>query len=146
MSDTTKHEGRHEEAKRPKAAPKPGPVTKGFWDAAKEHRLVLQYDPVARRHQFFPRPMSLYGTAPLEWKEASGRGTLVAVTLCRTPAPGFEGEVPYLIGLVKLEEGPRVFAQLVNTAPDEAKIGGAMRLVWDDSRAGYPMYQFEPAP
>jgi uncharacterized OB-fold protein len=39
-------------------------------------------------------------------------GTLVAHTLCHTPAPGFEALTPYILGIVKLVEGPRVFARV----------------------------------
>ena len=129
---------------REKAVPRPGPVSEAFWEGTRQHRFMLQYDPKADSYQFFPRGISMYGTAQLEWREASGAGTLVAHTLCRTPAPGFEGDVPYLIGLVQLREGPRIFAQIVGTRFEDLKIGAPMQLVWDDTRKDYPIYQFQP--
>jgi uncharacterized OB-fold protein len=36
------------------------------------------------------------------------------------PAPGFEGDVPYVIAIVTLEEGPRMLTNLVDVAPDPA--------------------------
>ncbi len=132
--------------KKPKPEIRPTDLSRAFWDGVAERRLLLQYDPVARRYQFYPRPLSLFGDGRmLEWRAASGRGKLVAQTLCHAPAPGFDEEVPYVLGIVALEEGPRVFARIVNAEFGALKIGQAMRLVWDETRAGRPLYQFEPA-
>jgi uncharacterized OB-fold protein len=130
---------------KPKSIPKPGPISRVFWEAAREHRFALQYDAMVQRHQFFPRPLSLFGNGALEWKTATGLGVLAAITRCYTPAPGFEAEVPYLLGLVRLDEGPRVFAQIVNAMPEAMRVGQRVRLVWDDTRSDYPVYQFEPS-
>jgi uncharacterized OB-fold protein len=133
------------ESAKPKPVPKPGPISRPFWEGAREHRFLLQYDAKAQRHQFFPRPLSLFGSGALEWMPAAGFGVLAAFTRCYTPAPGFEGEVPYSLGLVQLDEGPRVFAQIANATHEAMRVGQRMRLVWDDTRADYPVYQFEPS-
>jgi uncharacterized OB-fold protein len=141
---STEARGTAGRAPKAKAIPRPTALTRAFWEGARTRQLLLQYDALAGRYQFFPRPVSIFSNATPEWREASGRGTLVALTVCRTPAPGFESDVPYAVGLVKLEEGPRIFAQIVNAGDTPVRIGQAMRLVWDDSRADYPVYQFEP--
>jgi len=116
-----------------------------FWAGVAERRLLLQYDPAGERYQFYPRPLSLFSdSGALEWKEASGQGKLIAYTLCHSPAPGFEDEVPYLLGVIQLDEGPRIFARVVNADAAAIKVGVRMRLVWDDS-APQRLYQFEPA-
>jgi uncharacterized OB-fold protein len=115
---------------------------KAFWDGAKERRLMLQYDPVAKRWQFYPRPVSLYGALnPLEWREAAGKGALVAHTTCHSPARGYEKDVPYTVGIVQLDEGPRIFSRIVNADPQEMRVGQRMRVVWNAQR--FPL-QFEP--
>ena len=133
--------------KKPKPEIRPTDLSRPFWDGVAARRLLLQYDPVAQRYQFYPRPLSLFSDGrALEWRAASGRGTLVAQTLCHAPAPGFEEEVPYILGLIRLEEGPRIFARIVNAEYGALAIGQAMRLVWDETRADRLLYQFEPAP
>jgi uncharacterized OB-fold protein len=118
-------------------------LTEPFWDAVKERRFLLQYDPAADRYQFYPRPLSLYSDpGALEWREASGLGTLVACSRCHVPAPGFEAEVPYLLGLVALDEGPRVFAPVA--AQEAPAIGAPMRIDWKEED-GRVLYQFAPA-
>ena len=129
-----------------KPLPRPTDVTAPFWAATKERKFLLQYDARAGRYQFYPRPVSVFGTSgALEWREAKGTGTLIAHTICRAPAPGFEKEAPYLLGLVALDEGPRVFARLVNVAPDAVAVGARMRIVCQDAGSDLKLYAFEPA-
>ncbi len=120
-------------------------LTRPFWQATKERRFLLQYDAKADRYQFYPRPISLYSNAALDWREAAGEGVLVAQTLCHTPAPGFSAMTPYILALVKLKEGPRVFARVVDTRYDDLEIGQAMKIVWGDEFGDGREYLFAPA-
>jgi uncharacterized OB-fold protein len=120
-------------------------LTHPFWQATKERRFLLQYDPQTDRYQFYPRPISLYSTTPLVWREAKGDGTLVAHTLCHTPAPGFAALTPYILGIVKLAEGPRVFARVIEAEYGDLRIGQRMRLVWGDELGDGREYLFAPA-
>lgn len=115
-----------------------------FWDAAKEHRLLLQFDRQTGRAQFYPRPQSLYSEYGTEWRKARGRGTLMALTLSRVAPPALAHLVPYPLGLVRLEEGPRLLAR-IDAAYDCLRIGQAVTLAWDDSGPGpVPIYVFRP--
>lgn len=115
-----------------------------FWEGVRQRKLMLQYDPKAKRYQFFPRPVSLYSNdAALEWREASGTGVLVAFTLTYFPAPGFDAELPYLEGLVQLDEGPRVFAPIADARYETLKVGMRLRVRWPQvAEAAHP-FQFE---
>lgn len=122
--------------------PKPSDFTRAFWDATARGELLLQRDAASGGSQFYPRAVNLFGEGPLETKPATGTGTLIAITNVRTPAPGFEP--PYLVGIVKLAEGPRVFARLLNASPGLAP-GIEMKLVWENEGPGPRIYAFEPA-
>lgn len=115
-----------------------------FWEGIAQQRLLLQYDAKADRYQFYPRPVSLYSGAPLEWREASGYGKLVAFTECRSPAKGFESLGPYLVGVVKLDEGVKFFTRIVNASYDSLAIGQRMRVNWDPEGID-ALCRFEPA-
>ncbi len=79
-----------------------------------------------------PRPIDpgTHGEA-MEWVELSGRGTLAAFTsvYIGTTAmidAGYDRSRPYVAGIVELEEGPRISAQLLGVdgrQPDLAWIG-----------------------
>ncbi len=130
---------------RPRPLPPPTNITQEFWDAAKQKRLLLQYDPQADKYQFYPRGISLYsGKRNLEWREAAGKGTLYSYTETVIPTRGFENLAPYLIGLVELDEGVRLMALLHNCSADDVKIGMRVRLCWDELTEGYSFFAFEP--
>ena len=67
---------------KPRPLPKPTPATQAFWDGAKKGKLMLQWDPVARKYQFWPRANSVRtGRRNLEWKATSGKGELYSFTI-----------------------------------------------------------------
>jgi hypothetical protein len=116
-----------------------------FWDGVGRHELMLQFDAVRDRYQFFPRPLSLHSTQPLEWRKAAGTGTLVAITLTHFPAPGFKEKLPYLEGLIRLDEGPRIFAPVTGARLEQLQPGRRMRIVWpQQGDTGAHPFQFEP--
>lgn len=130
---------------RPRPLPTPTNITQPFWDAVKQKRFMLQYDPEAGKYQFYPRGISLFtGKRNLEWREASGGGTLFSYTETHIPTPGFEDLAPYLIGLVELDEGVRVMSLLHNCTADDVEIGMRVRLCWDELTEGYSYFAFEP--
>lgn len=129
--------------------PRPKPtvtrLTEPFWQAAREKKLLLQYDPEAGKYQFWPRPVSVYtGKANLEWREVPGTGKLHSYTVSHVPARGFEDLAPYPIGAVELDEGVRVMARLVNLDPDEIEIGMRLRVCWEEIGDGVTIFCFEP--
>ncbi len=79
-----------------------------------------------------PRPIDPHTHgADMEWIELSGRGKLAAFTsvYIGTTAmidAGYDRSTPYVAGIVELEEGPRISAQLLGVdgkQPDLAWIG-----------------------
>lgn len=120
--------------------------TQPFWDAANEGKLMLQYCPDTGKYQFHPRPGSIYtGKRNVEWRQASGRGTVYSYTDTLAPWPGHEDRVPYLCALVELEEGVRILCNLVNVTAEEVQIGMPVKLAWErlSEQFNYPV--FEPA-
>ncbi len=45
---------------------------------------------------------------------SGGKGTVVSYTIINDAPEGFENQAPYTLGLIKLEEGPTVLAQLTD--------------------------------
>ena len=46
--------------------------------------------------------------------EFSGKGTVYSYTIVQEPPEGYEEQAPYILALVKLDEGPLVTAQLTD--------------------------------
>ena len=56
----------------PRPVPRPTQASQPFWDGAKKKQLWLQYDPVSRRYQFWPRICSVRtGKLNLRWRKTS---------------------------------------------------------------------------
>jgi uncharacterized OB-fold protein len=115
-----------------------------FWRGTAEGKLVLQYCPEGKQFQHYPRPLSLYtGKRNLEWREVSGEGVIYAHSALRSGGLGAGGGAPLLIATIELDEGVRIVANLLNTQPENVKIGARVRLVWDELSDGvrYPAFE-----
>ena len=100
-----------------------------YWEAAREHRLVVQRCGACGKHVFYARALCPHCHAEgLEWVEASGRGTVHSFTVARRPAgPWFADRVPYVVALVDLDEGVRMLGSL-RVEPDAARVGQRVRV------------------
>jgi hypothetical protein len=133
---------------RPKPLPTPTPITKPFWDAAKEHRLSLQRCAACGKYVFYPRAICPYcGGARLEWTDVSGQGTVYSYTIARrATARPFAPDVPYVIAIVALAEGPHMMTNVVGCDPDSVRIGMAVEAVFDDVTPDVTLVKFRPEP
>ncbi len=115
---------------------KPLPTLTGdnrpFWDNCRAWRLCLQQ--CACGHLRYPIspfcPQCLSGA--FEWTPVSGRGTVFSyVVFHQAYHPGFKEDVPYNVALVQLEEGPRMYSNIVGVPNDQVRIGDAVEVVFD---------------
>ena len=91
-----------------KTIPVPDELTKPFWDAAKEHRYVLQRCAACHLFSAWPRVICprCHGDA-FEWAEPSGKGKIHSYTILRqTTRPGFTDEIPFVIVNVEIADEP----------------------------------------
>jgi len=74
-------------------------------------------------YQFYPR--IICGSClsdELEWSAASGRGEIRSFTVVRRPISKAY-EAPYVVALIKLEEGPTLMSHIVDCAPEAVAVG-----------------------
>jgi uncharacterized OB-fold protein len=67
----------------------------------------------------------------LEVVELSGKGEIQTFTVIHVPAEGFVP--PYVVGLIQLEEGPWVVADILDVEPQQA----TMELIGQNGEVGY---------
>jgi uncharacterized OB-fold protein len=115
-----------------------------FWEGIRAKKLLLQFDARTGRYQFFPRALSLSSEGPLAWREAKGEGTLVAFSRTYFPAAGFQHLLPYLEGLIRLDEGPRIFAPISGATMEQLAVGQRMRIAFAEGEDAHP-FEFRPA-
>ncbi len=103
--------------------------------------IALQTCPAGDGPWALPRDRCPTCGAAFETLQASGRGRLFASTLVtRAPDETFRALVPYRIGLVDLDEGPRLMAHIDGEPAIGAPLTGDM-----EERAGRLLPVFRPA-
>ena len=103
--------------------PKPTPETAPYWQAAKRGVLLIQRCKECRQHYFYPRPLCPHCLSrEVEWVEASGRGKLHTFVVNQRAARGFPAKGPYILGIVELDEGPRMMTNIIGVEPDPKKL------------------------
>ena len=130
-----------------KPLPEPSGVTQPFWDGARQGRVMLQRCGGCERWVWYPRPFCpSCGGTKLEWRQASGRGTLYSYTVARRPpAPMFQGDVPYVIAIVELEEGPHLTSNVVGIEPEKLRVGMPLVVAFDAVTPEVTLVRFRPA-
>jgi len=121
--------------------------TRGYWEGAGRHELVLQRCRSCGTVQH--RPRALCVSCPggeIEHFVASGRGTVWTFTVTeQNQAPPFRDATPYVLAYVELEEGPRLLTNVVGCPPDEVRIGMPVRAEFRADADGLAVPVFRPA-
>ncbi|MBO0805398.1 MAG: Zn-ribbon domain-containing OB-fold protein [Nocardiopsaceae bacterium] len=122
-------------------------LTRPYWDAAAEGRLVIRECRGCGRLQHPPVPAcpACHG-ADFGWREASGEGAVYSYTIIRHAThAALADAIPYVVALVELAEGPRLVTGITGCPPESVTVGmpvrAAFRRVTDEVTLPY----FEPA-
>ena len=131
----------------PTARPRPviDDLNRPFWEAAAEGRLELQRCSGCSHLRY---PVSLICSRCLAeewaWETVSGRGTVYSyIVVHQVYHPAFATEVPYNVVLVQLDEGPRMFSNVVEKDGKHAKVGDAVQVVFERIDADFVIPRFE---
>ena len=129
----------------PRPLPQATPLTQPFWDAAREHRLLLPRTPDGR-YFWYPRALAPGSLTPdYEWAEVSGRGAVYSFTVDRRGShPSFAPMTPYVIAVVELDEGPRMTTNIVGCAVEDVRIGMHVEAVFEDTTPEITLIKFRP--
>ncbi len=130
-----------------KPLPRPTAVSQEFWNAARGHELRLQRCRGCGQYIFYPRvfcPACLSDS--LDWVTVSGRGRVYSFTVVRRAMhPGFRPDVPYVLAIVELEEGPRLTTNVVGCAPSDVRVEMPVEVVFDDVTPEVTLVKFRPS-
>lgn len=117
-----------------------------FWfEGAREHKLLIQRCASCGKLRHPPRPMC-GECRSLEWDtvEASGRGTVYSYVVNHYPqVPAFD--YPLAVGLVELEEGTRLVANVVGVEPADVHVGMPVEVEFVDHDPELTLPAFHPA-
>ena len=129
-----------------KPLPKLTKEDRPFWEAAKQHKFML---PRCRQcgHVWFPPYLNCQRCLSFdrEFFEASGRGTVFGRIEMQQPyIAAFKDDLPYNVVLVQLEEGPKMYSNMVGVSADEITVDMPVEVVFEDVTDEFALPKFRP--
>ena len=121
--------------------------TKPYWDHCRRGELLIQKCDSCEEYQFYPRGICANcWSNDIQWVTASGKGTVWTFTVTyQNGTPGFADEVPYVLALVELEEGVRMFTNIVDCDPTSVCIGMPVEVTFVRATDQITVPYFKPA-
>jgi len=120
----------------PKPSPVPDALSKPFWDACNEERLVMQTCAQCDWMQYPPREKcTKCGSADhLEWHPVSGRGRISGYCVQHdSRIASLKEDQPFNLAIVELEDHPEIkmFSHLPGTPVGKVPVGGRVHLEFE---------------
>jgi uncharacterized OB-fold protein len=118
-----------------------------WWEAAAEHRLVVQRCSECAHTRHPPAPVCpACRSHASDWQELPGRGEVYTYTIVHRPIAAGQ-QLPYVVAVIALEGsgGLRMISNLVEVDPDAVEIGMPVELVWEDMSDELAIPRFRPA-
>lgn len=97
-----------------------------------------------------PRPMcTKCFSSDLEWVELKNKGKLLTYTVIHVSSKQFESLIPYAVGIVKLEDGPKLPGMIQDIEPEKISVGMSLEVDFDTTIPSewptWPRYFFKPS-
>jgi uncharacterized OB-fold protein len=85
-------------------------------------------------------------SAEATWTKLSGRGAVWSWTVFhQLYYPGFRDLLPYNVALVELEEGPRLYTNLIGVENEAIEEGMPVEVTFEDATEEWTIPRFRPA-
>lgn len=103
------------------------PADLPFWQGCQQGLFLLHRCDICQRHYWPASRCIEHGDTAMEWAVTSGHGELYTYTvLHRALTPAMRDKVPYVVAVVKLDEGPFFHSNIIGCRHDQVSVG--MRL------------------
>ncbi|SVC00390.1 uncharacterized protein METZ01_LOCUS253244, partial [marine metagenome] len=81
----------------------------------------------------------------VEWMQATGQGRVRSFTVIRRAvSEAYAAEVPYVIALIELDEGPTMMSNVVECDPNSVVVGMPVRVVFEKWTDEITIPKFRP--
>lgn len=120
--------------------------TAPYWDHLRNHELKLQRCEHCDKFRFPPTPACPHcGELGGDWQTLSPRGKLCTWTEVFHPLdPRLKDEVPFILVLVDMDDGPRIGGRLIGADAAKLHIGMSVVARFDDLDDQLTVVNFEP--
>lgn len=129
-----------------KNIPQPTKETEPYWEGCRNHELLIQQCLNCGKHQFYPRIIcTACSSRRVKWVRASGRGKVISyTTIHRAPSKAYMEDAPYVVAIIRLEEGPTMMSNIVECDPKNVVIDMIVEVVFDDWSEEVSIPKFRP--
>lgn len=122
--------------------------TRPFWDACREHRLLIQRCSECGAHRSPPKALCAdCGSFAYDWTESQGLGRVFTYAIAHhCPHPVASASLPYNIAVIELDDCDRalLISNVIDCREDLLRVGLPVQLVWEDRSDGQTLYRFRP--
>lgn len=126
--------------------PRKDGVSAPYWEAAARGELVVQECPSCGHRQFYPRAVCTQCGGDPGWLTCSGKGTVHTFTVIRqNHAKPFRDELPYVVAMVELEEGPQMMGNVRGCDVGDVYIGLPVEVFFVEADEGIAVPFWRPA-
>lgn len=117
-----------------------------FFAGGTDGKLRLQRCARCRQLIYYPRAVCPFCLSPeYQWETLSGRGTVYSFAIVWRPNhPAFADQIPIILAVVELSEGPQMVTTLVGCPADRVEIGMDVSVVFDTIAEGIALPKFAP--
>ena len=122
--------------------------SKPYWDACKEHRLIIQQcqDCGKLQHLYRKDFCCHCWSQNVVDVDASGNGKVWTYTITYLNyTPGFAEDTPYVTALIELEEGLEMLSGIINIEPEKIEVNMPVKVTWVEATNEITIPFFEPA-
>jgi uncharacterized OB-fold protein len=117
-----------------------------FWDGCRRGEFLLHVCEDCERAYWPSTACPEHGWEPMRWLPASGRGEVHTYTVFHHAyLPWLEDRIPYVLAVVRLDEGPFFHSDLLECAPEDVAIGMRVEVVFEEAGEGWVLPHFRPA-
>lgn len=117
-----------------------------YWKAARAGKLMIQKCAECGRNIFYPRLACPFCSSDrLSWIQSSGRGTVYTFSVVQNNAPSaFVADLPFVIAIVRLEEGVQMMTNIVGCEPNEVRCEMPVEVVFEKLTDEITLPKFKP--
>ena len=117
-----------------KPLPDVTPETAPFWEGATEGEFRLNACQECGLVYFYPRALCPdCFSDDVDWVSAAGTGEVYSYSVLRQMSGWPEEDLPVINAYVELEEGPRVFTNVVDCDPEDVEVGTPVEVRFEDT-------------
>jgi uncharacterized OB-fold protein len=116
-----------------------------FWEGCRDHEFRVHRCGVCGRANWPAAACVEHGASSGRWVAASGLGHVHTYTIIhQVYAPIYTDQVPYVVAVVKLEEGPFFYTDLLGCDADSVAVGLPVEVEYEDLEDGTVIPHFRP--